>query len=237
MTNPEGRLGRITFTFDDGKLSTHTNVFPLLRGAGLRGQLAVITDSVGQDQQYSWDHVAEMAAAGWEILSHSRTHDFAIMNDEKMRAEVVGSRDLLRARGYPARVFSMPGGPWGDDPQFEPGSPFVALVRRTYAAFTPESSGPHLMKNPVDPYNLGYMCCECYGVAEWEYPLETILQAIDAVAQDGLWVDLVWHDVRGFYVQKLEAVVAHALPLVRSGRLVNVTISEAIGLATNGPRP
>lgn len=222
--------GRISFTFDDGKLSTYSNVFPIFKDAGLRGNLAVITDSVGSTDQYTWDQLAEMAAAGWEVVSHSRTHEFTFMNEAKMHAELVESRAILQAHGHSARVFNMPGGPWGANPEFAPGSPFIRLVERTYDAFTPESRGPHLMKDPVDRYNIGYMCCECYGVAEWEFPLATVLDAVDEAARAGHWVNLNWHDVKGPYVRKLQDILASALPLIRSGNLVNVTLSEGVGL-------
>lgn len=227
------RRGRISFTFDDGKLSTYTNVFPLMRAAGLKGHLAVVTDSVGHEDQYAWDMVAEMAAAGWEIMSHSRTHDFHDMTPEKTRAEVVESRAILRGRGYPARIFNFPGGPWSGEPQFAKGTPFDDLVRATYDAYLPDW-GPHPLVPPVDRYDLGHMCCECYGMVEHEWPFAEIMREVEWCAWEGVWCQLLWHDVKGPYLDKFKHVLDRVLPHVRSGMLANVTLSAGLGDVTGG---
>ncbi|MEK7766069.1 MAG: polysaccharide deacetylase family protein, partial [bacterium] len=213
--------GRVSFTFDDGCLSTHANVFPRLRDAGIRGNLAVVTDYVGKENKYSWRQIAGMAAAGWEILSHSRTHDFRDMTPEKNRAEVVESREILQGRGYAARIFNFPGGPWSGETQFAPGTLFDDLVRWTYDAYLPDQ-GPHPLVEPLDRYNLGHLCCECYGIAKYEAPLEEVFTIVDRAAADGSWCQLLWHDVQGAYVEKLERVIARVVPLVRAGKLANV---------------
>lgn len=59
-------LAAISFTFDNGHLSTYTHAFPLLRKAGLVGHIAAITDLVGKPGRYSWEQIHEMAAAGWK---------------------------------------------------------------------------------------------------------------------------------------------------------------------------
>jgi len=219
--------GRICFTFDDGNLSTFTEVFPLLRQAGMKGHIAVVTDYVGREDKYSWDQVAEMAAAGWEVMSHSRTHDFKAVDKEKMRSEVVGSREILQERGFPARIFNMPGGPWSGESRFAPGSDFEALVRRTYDAFLPDR-GIHPFTESVDRYSIGHICCECYGVREYERPLPEILSSLDEAARTGTFCQLLWHDVRGDYLDKFRRVLARVVPLVREGRLENVTLSDGL---------
>jgi len=221
--------GRISFTFDDGMRSTYTNVFPLLRDAGLRGHIAVVTDIVGNEGRYTWDEIAAMAAGGWEVMSHSRTHDFTVMDDAKMRAEVVESKAILNARGYPAMVFNMPGGPWSGEPRFAVGSPFDNLVRATYRAYLPDAGVTRLGARP-DPYTLGHFCCECYGILKYELPLEKVLAEVEAAAREGHWINLLWHDVAGPYVDKFKAVLAAVVPHARAGILLNVTVSDALGL-------
>jgi len=221
--------GQISFTFDDGKLSTYTNVFPLMREAGIRGHIAVVTDTVGEEGQYTWDQIAEMAAGGWEIMCHSRTHDFHGMDEKKTRGEVVESREILKKRGYPTRVFNFPGGPWSGEKQFDPGTPFEALVRATYEAYLPDH-GPGVMRDPVDRYMIGHVCCECYEMKELDLPLPKIVEAVDQAARDGAWCQLLWHDVKGRHVGKFKNVLVHVVPLVESGRLRNVTVSEHFGL-------
>lgn len=221
--------GRASFTFDDGELSTYTAAFPLLRDHELRANLAVVTDWVGGDHRYSWEQIEVMADHGWEVMSHSESHSFAELDELRMHGEVAGSRATLEARGYVPRVFVMPGGSWDDDERFATGSPFEHLVRRTYDAFVPDVA-PHPMREPADPYAVGYLCCECYGDTALEAPLEEILATVDRCAAKGLWANLLWHDVKGAYLETLTTVATHVQRLVQEGRLVNVTISEALGL-------
>src|SRR5579859_7285827 len=142
--------GRISFTFDDGNLSTYTEAFPLMKKAGLRGHIAVVTDFVGQPNRYSWEQIKEMTDAGWEVMSHSRTHDFREMPPAKLRAEVVESREILQKKGYPAKVFNIPGGSWSGRADLAEGSDFEKLVRKTYKAYLPDGD-IHPMVDPVDP--------------------------------------------------------------------------------------
>lgn len=223
--------GTISFMFDDGKLSTYTNVFPLLRHCGFKGQIAVVTDTVGGEDQYTWNQIEVLAAHGWEIVSHSRTHDFTVLDDARMRAEIVEARAILNARGYPARVFNMPGGPWSGQARFATGSAFDALVRSTYDAYVPDSA-PHPMALPADRYAIGHACGECYGQVQYERPLAELLATADRCAAEGSWGQFLWHDVKGPYLEKFKTVVLHVERAVRAGRLAVATIPEVLGLAS-----
>lgn len=65
----------VCLTFDDGPESILTVSKPLMDRYGYVGAAFLITDSVGAAGTLDWDQVRELEAAGWEIGSHSSTHE------------------------------------------------------------------------------------------------------------------------------------------------------------------
>jgi peptidoglycan/xylan/chitin deacetylase (PgdA/CDA1 family) len=105
-------------TFDDGFRGVFTQGLPLLRRLGVPATLFVPTDHVGTERPLSWpgfqdllgrpaapdllamgwDEVRELAAAGWEVGSHSCTHPrLPELPDEAVDRELVRSREACEA--------------------------------------------------------------------------------------------------------------------------------------------
>jgi peptidoglycan/xylan/chitin deacetylase (PgdA/CDA1 family) len=222
-------LAAISFTFDDGRLSTYTNAFPLLRDAGLVGHIAVVTDKVGCPGFYDWDQITEMAAAGWEVESHTCSHNLADLTTEKCCREVVESKAVLMAHGHEVNIFSFPGGLWQDQPHFSPNGYFEQTVRKTYAGYL-RIGVPHPMRSPVDPYQLGYLCCECYESEQWGKPIDAIRNCVDQTIAAGAWCNLLWHDINDRHLPKFRQAVQYAAEQIRTGRLRCVTSSDYLHL-------
>ena len=114
----------VILTFDDGFLDFHESVLPLLTEAGLPATLYVPTAYVGGTSRWlapegesdrammSWGAIAEAAASGVEIGSHSRTHpQLDLLPIQRMRAEIRDSRSELEDRlQQPVRSFAYPFG-------------------------------------------------------------------------------------------------------------------------------
>lgn len=64
----------VVITFDDGYKSVLTVAKPILDEFGFRASIFLITDSVGAKRNLSWDDVKQLAAAGWDVGSHTVTH-------------------------------------------------------------------------------------------------------------------------------------------------------------------
>lgn len=116
----ERRGGRtLAVTFDDGFRSVIEHAFPILERHGVPGTLFVPTDHVGRDEPMawptidqwlggphehelaglSWDEIGRLAAAGWEIGSHTRTHPHLTgIGPAELREELEGSRAIVEAR-------------------------------------------------------------------------------------------------------------------------------------------
>jgi peptidoglycan/xylan/chitin deacetylase (PgdA/CDA1 family) len=100
-------------TFDDANADNFTNAFPLMQKFGFTGVLYVPYDYVGTVGYLTVANIEEMAAAGWEVGSHTLTHpsNFLALDPASLRAEVVDSRRRLEALlNLPILTFAYPFG-------------------------------------------------------------------------------------------------------------------------------
>src|SRR5688572_1456377 len=83
-------------TFDDGHLDNYTAAFPIMEKYGFTGILYLAANYIGVENYLSVDQIKEMAAAGWEVGSHSISHaDLTILEPQRQRAEIVDSKAFL----------------------------------------------------------------------------------------------------------------------------------------------
>ncbi|WP_157452511.1 polysaccharide deacetylase family protein [Chloroherpeton thalassium] len=114
-------------SFDDGYTDTYEAAFPILSEYGLTGQVFVITDAIGKPN--SWDanffgefqhielsQVRELAQAGWEIGSHTKTHRaLTVLSLSALREELETSKWFLEdAIGQPVTSISFPFGKFNE---------------------------------------------------------------------------------------------------------------------------
>jgi peptidoglycan/xylan/chitin deacetylase (PgdA/CDA1 family) len=102
----------VLITFDDGHLDNYTTAFPTMQKYGFTGILYIVGSYVGADNYMNADQIKEMAAAGWEVGSHSMTHtDLTLLEPQQQRYEVVESKDFLeKTLGVPIRTIAYPFG-------------------------------------------------------------------------------------------------------------------------------
>ena len=107
----------IIITFDDSWGSQYTNAFPVMKQYGFTGVLYTVVAYMNQpsgvdtDPSYlTTDQIKEMAANGWEVGSHTETHQVLIFaTDDQIRYEVLQSRkDLEQELGLPILTFAYP---------------------------------------------------------------------------------------------------------------------------------
>jgi peptidoglycan/xylan/chitin deacetylase (PgdA/CDA1 family) len=120
----------VVVTFDDGYASTLRAV-PILAELGFPGTVFVVTDFVesgeplswpGIDQllrpdtieelrPLTWEAAEELAAAGWEVGSHTMTHPLLTsVDDGRLRVELEDSRSAVERRVGPCVSLSYPYG-------------------------------------------------------------------------------------------------------------------------------
>ncbi len=104
----------IVIIFDDGNMDIYTNAFPVMQNYGFIGVTYIVSNRLQADGYVAAGQIQEMAAAGWEIGSHSRSHIDLSKNPDRLRIEIVDSRkDLEAALGVPVLTFAYPFGKMG----------------------------------------------------------------------------------------------------------------------------
>ncbi|RBY75284.1 polysaccharide deacetylase family protein [Geodermatophilus sp. TF02-6] len=115
--DPAARV--VGVTFDDGLLD-FLNAVEVLTRVGARATMYVPTGDVGlrlapedpHGSRLSWSQLAEVAAAGVEIGSHSVNHrTMDVLPADELRSEIVDSRSAIEdALALPVRSFCYPHG-------------------------------------------------------------------------------------------------------------------------------
>lgn len=103
--------GMVTIAFDDGFKNGYEVALPMLRSAKMRANFFVITGTFQKnDKLYMTESdVLKLVSADQETGSHSRSHPYLTrLSDEKIKEEVLGSRNDLAARRIPACTFAYP---------------------------------------------------------------------------------------------------------------------------------
>ena len=102
----------VIITFDDGNQDNYEYAFPIMQKYGFIGAIYIVANRLSADGFLSAEQLQEMAAAGWEIGSHSMTHtDLTDVIAHKIREELLDSRLRLEHEiGVEVRSFAYPFG-------------------------------------------------------------------------------------------------------------------------------
>lgn len=109
----------VIITFDDGNLDNYTVAWPIMQKYGFTGVLYIVSNRLQADGYMNATQIKEMAAAGWEVGSHSLSHPSltAGLDPEVIRREIVESKTQLEAAlGVPVLTFAYPFGNAGNTP-------------------------------------------------------------------------------------------------------------------------
>jgi peptidoglycan/xylan/chitin deacetylase (PgdA/CDA1 family) len=126
-------------TFDDGYRSVHEVARPIVQKYGFTAALYLVSSYCGRDNRWpsqpasvptaplmTWEQVSALAAEGWEVGAHTRSHPpLPSMPIDAAEQEIHLSRRAIEKRtGLPARTFAYPFGAVSD--------PVRAIVRRHF---------------------------------------------------------------------------------------------------------
>jgi peptidoglycan/xylan/chitin deacetylase (PgdA/CDA1 family) len=127
--------GVVSVTFDDGYRSVLAGAFPVLQALGVPATVFVPTGFVGaapaawpgtdvwlgteyEDELavMSWEDLGRLAAAGWEIGSHTCTHPrLTELDDAALAHELRASRELIEVElGCACSALAYPFGDWDE---------------------------------------------------------------------------------------------------------------------------
>jgi len=130
---------KISLGWDDGLISTYTEVFPVMSAAGLRGTLSVAKDYVGTSGYMTEAQITRLYDAGWNIVVHGvLAHtDASITTRAQLLAEVARNQAYI-AEKWPGgeRHYTYIGGAvvnaWSISVLQELGFVTARLVNRGY---------------------------------------------------------------------------------------------------------
>ncbi len=121
----------LILTFDDANEDNYTNAFPLMQKYGFTGVLYVPYDYIGTPGYLTVENIKEMAAAGWEVGSHSLTHPVNFLALDS-GSPALRNRGIAPAAYCPARLadshFRLP--VWGQQRRCRRLRPLRGLHRR-----------------------------------------------------------------------------------------------------------
>lgn len=101
----------VIITFDDGNLDVYSNAFPIMKKLGFVGTFYIVAEKLAEYNLVNAEQLSEMIAAGWEIGSHSLSHNDLTYNHASLNQEILQSRLLLEdILGVPVRSLAYPFG-------------------------------------------------------------------------------------------------------------------------------
>jgi peptidoglycan/xylan/chitin deacetylase (PgdA/CDA1 family) len=103
---------RVLITFDDGHRDNLEHALPVLDRLGVRALFFVITGLVDEGRSMTWAELADLAAAGHRVGSHTVTHRrLPELSPPEQRAEIADSLAAVRDRlGEPVPPLAYPYG-------------------------------------------------------------------------------------------------------------------------------
>lgn len=223
--------GLITLWFDDGWISQFSTVAPILEQEGLKAAESIALKFVCSPYFMNWEQIAILQNKGWEITSHSVTHNCNLdyYNEKTTEKEASESKNVLKLHQLRADNFVMPCGYSRDDIDryFIGQNPaIIETIKKYYRSYR---TTVRTKVNPlpvIDPYNL-------YAFAVHSTTSDEEIQNYInmAVKQKG-WAIFVFHQVddtgRLFSVnvpqfKKILAMIkASGLPVVLPSQALSV---------------
>ena len=114
----------VVLTFDDGYRSFKQYAYPILKELGFTATLFVYTDFVGGGRNaFTWQDLKELAAEGFDIEAHSKSHgdlrraagETEAQHFRRLQAELGQPQELFRRNlGSPRKVIAFPYGSWDE---------------------------------------------------------------------------------------------------------------------------
>ena len=109
----------IVLTFDDGYVSMYNTVYPLLKERGWSGTFFCITKTMQSPSKVSEQMIAEMAANGMEIGSHTVSHlELDSLSPATLNSQLCDSKEVLSTvTGKDVTALCYPSGKYNEDTQ------------------------------------------------------------------------------------------------------------------------
>ncbi len=176
----EPAQGAVTFMFDDGDSTAYSEAKPVLDSYNYAGSASIITGYVGSPGYMGWNEVKDLAADGWEIVSHGVNHsDLTTLNATRVTRELYSSYRTLYQQGLIAHNFALPYGAYNAD--------ILAKAAKYYTSVRAYETGTNA--NGTFPYEV-----KIRGVLDTTTENEFTSWIDEAIANHE-WVVVVFHEI------------------------------------------
>lgn len=173
----------VSFTFDDGYISTYTEAFPILSKYCFVGTAFVITSKVGEPGYMNSEQLKELYSSGWEIGSHGVNHfNLTQLTDKEALLELQKSKQFLERLGFSVYSFASPYGEWN-----EKTLKLISQYYLTHRLAWPDGLNELPLVKEEDRYRL--MAVSVKNNTSLESVKKWVLEA----KKNGKWLILVFH--------------------------------------------
>jgi len=203
--------GYLTICFDDGYISTYNYSFPLMKEYNFKGVLYLISElnEFEGRELMSFSQAKEMQDYGWEIGSHTLTHqDLRSLNPEEAEAEIRDSKKVLEEKGFVIKSFAYPFGKYSSNLEKIVKENYLSSrIFNTFFDYNYFNTNKYRLKTKSTSIDLSAenLCSEINKANErkvwliitfhdlnneryWDYPKEKFKQVLDCIRDSGIKV-------------------------------------------------
>jgi peptidoglycan/xylan/chitin deacetylase (PgdA/CDA1 family) len=192
-THAQTSTPMVSFTFDDGFLSTFTNALPVLSARDIPATAYVTTSWINSGTTgdnfpaMNWDQVTQLQNQyGWEIGSHTVTHpQLNTLPLDQVDQELVESKETLQSHGINATSFASPYGEVNDE-----------VVTESLKTYNSHRGFVDRFDSRDNSYNNTNTKVQSI---EESTSIDDVQSWIDQAMQTGQWLILVLHNVAENY--------------------------------------
>lgn len=233
IKNPIGKRNFpiITFVDDDGYKSFITSGYKKLYDAyGVKATIGIITSLVGTTDYYmSLDVLKGLKKEGFDIVSHSKTHDKVIfqnpnssISNSLVESEFLDSKEFMIDNGFNSDVLLYPYGGFGSERLR-----YKSIARKYYKyAFASTNDVPLYNSSPLDN-----MFVNRYNLDKTQDFTSTVKPIIDSCIANNGWLVFFTHSYNNDQISV--DYVKNVLDYVKSLNLTVLPINKALKYKEN----
>jgi peptidoglycan/xylan/chitin deacetylase (PgdA/CDA1 family) len=244
---------RVSFTFDDGFVSSLTKAAPTLAKYNLAGTNYVITDCVGLTapndcaadgtrDYMSWEQIRELQNTyGWEIGSHTASHPLlSTLTTSQIEAEMVNSRQALVDNGVNATNIAFPYGDYNNEVLAQAAKYYESA--RGFADTDAMNGWPYNANLLYDQQVQSGAPAPVWSLCT-DMTVAGVKACIDQAVANNQWLILTFHDILDtpdtssesydYSTAELDAIAAYAKEKQDAGSLKVVNVADGLVRGTN----
>lgn len=229
----------VSFTFDDGFLSTYTNARPILSSKNIKGVIYPNSNSMDlgvQDDGFpalTWIQLAALQNTyGWEVGDHTVTHpELTLLTQAQIADELRNSKVALESHGLVVQNLATPFGAYDNKTLVE-----AMKLFESHRGFADIGYNSFPIQTATGTVQYGRSVLVVQQLLSTT-PIATVKGWIDSAKTNKQWLILVYHDVQTATNPNYEYVTTKAdlqatVDYVAAQTVKTVTIKE--GLAVPG---